>query len=152
MDIRTALFAEQPLFDRLAKSCMSVAELLIASDAMPNHYFDPERRFAVVEALSCDQSVLGIIGDFMIQVDAVNLSFTYTENDIGYQISLRSCHEGLPANQIAAWVCDGIGGGGHRKKAGGRIILDKMRQLYGERSIFDVVNLRLCQYMDEHPA
>lgn len=150
MAMRTALFTEQPLFERLIKSCMSVAELLIASDAMLNHYFDAERRFAVVEALSCDQSILGIIGDFMIQVDVVNLSVTYTENDIGYQISLRSCLENLPANQIAAWICDGIGGGGgHRKKAGGRIILDKMQKVYGERSIFDVVNLRLCQYLDE---
>lgn len=76
---------------------------------------------------------------------------------LGYQRVCIQCHNNpdadtLAANQIAAWVCDGIGGGGgHRKKAGGRIILDKMRQRYGDQSIFDVVNLRLCQYVDEHP-
>ena len=45
---------------------MTVAELLVASDAMYNHYFDVDRRFAIVGVLKCEQTVLGIIGDFMI--------------------------------------------------------------------------------------
>ena len=149
--MRLDLFADQPLFERLAKASMSVAELMIASDAMLHHYFDVERRFAIVEALTCDQTVLGIIGDFMIQVDVVFLSFTYTETGNGYQISLRTCHESLPANKIAAYVCEGIGGGGgHTKKAGGRILKELMQQKYGEKSIFEVVNLLLCRYIDEN--
>ena len=151
--MKDELFHDQPLFDRLAKASMSVAELPIASDAMLNHYFDVERRFAIVEALTCDQSVLGIIGDFMIQVDVVHLSFTYTENCAGYQVSLRSCHESLPANEIAAFVCDGIGGGGgHKKKAGGRILREQMERKYPGASIFDVVKLRLSQYADERES
>lgn len=150
MKMKEALFRKQPLFERLTKSSMSVMELMVASDAMYNHYFDVERRFAIVEVLKCEQTVLGIIGDFMIQVDAVYLSFSYTKAGIDYQISLRSCHENLPANEIAAYVCDGIGGGGgHSNKAGGRIIKEKMEEKYGEKSIFDVVNMRLCSYIDE---
>lgn len=153
MAMRTALFAEQPLFERLTKANMSVSELLVASDAMYGHYFDFERRFAIVEALTCEQTVLGIIGDFMIQVDVVHLSFACTEAGAGYQISLRSCHERLPANKIAAYVCDGIGsGGGHEKKAGGRIVKEKMLEKYGEKSIFDVVELLLCRHIDENAA
>lgn len=150
-NMRTELFADQPLFERLAKASMSIAELMIVSDAMFHHYFDVERHFTIVEALTCDQTVLGIIGDFMIQVDVVFLSFTCTEANNGYQISLRTCHENLPANKIAAYLCEGIGnGGGHAKKAGGRILKEKMQEKYGEKSIFDVINQLLCQYIDEH--
>lgn len=150
MAMRTALFAEQPLFDRLTKSNLSLAELLVASEAMYHHYFDVERRMAIVEALKCDQTVLGTIGDFMIQVDAIDLSFAYTRADTGYQISLRSCREDLPANEAAAFLCREIGsGGGHRKKAGGRIQREKVQALYGEKQFFDVVNDLLCQYIDQ---
>lgn len=147
--MRTELFEQQPLFDRLTKSCMSVAELMVASDAMYYHYFDVKRRFAIVEALTCEQAVLSIIGDFMIQVDVVLLSFAYTQSNGGYQISLRTCHEKLEANKIAQYVCEGIGnGGGHARKAGGRIQKKKMMQKYGDKSIFDVINMLLCRYID----
>ena len=149
-DMRTALYDSQPLFEQLTKSNMTVAELMVASDAMQNHYFDVERRFAVVEALSCDQTVLGVIGDFMIQVDVVNLSFAYTRAGGGYRISIRSCREELPANDIAAFVCRGIGnGGGHAKKAGGYIQRDKLTQECGETPLFDVIFSRLCSYIDK---
>lgn len=79
------------------------------------------------------------------------MTFTYTETGTGYQISIRSCHEKLPANEIAAYVCREIGGGGgHKKKAGGQIQKEKLQEKYGETSIFDVVNMRLCRYMTEN--
>jgi nanoRNase/pAp phosphatase (c-di-AMP/oligoRNAs hydrolase) len=149
--MRTALFAQQPLFEQLIKSNMTVAELLVACDAMYNHYFDVDRRFAIVGALKCEQTVLGIIGDFIIQVDSVYLSFAYTEAGAGYQISIRSCHEKLYADKIAAYICNGIGGGGgHAKKAGGTIIRAKMQEKYGGKSVFEVVQMLLCRYIDDH--
>lgn len=149
--MRTELFEEQSLFDRLSKACMSVAELMVASDALYNHYFDVKRRFAIVEALNCEQTVLGIIGDFIIKVDVVLLSFAYTKADNGYQISMRTCHSKLQANKIVEYICEGIGnGGGHAKKAGGRIQLTKMQHKYGDKSIFEVVNQLLCRYIDEN--
>lgn len=150
-EMRLELFEDQALFNQLVKSNLTVAELMVASDAMHNHYFDVERRFAIVEALRCDQIVLGIIGDFMIQVDVVSMSFAYTESGAGYRISLRTCHEQLEANRIAAFLCEGIGsGGGHLRKAGGYIQKDRMEAKYGHRPIFDVVNELLCRYIDEH--
>ena len=118
--MKEQLYDKQPLFEQLIKSSMSLAEFMIATDALHNHYFDIERRFAIINALKCDQSVLGIIGDFIIQVDLVLLSFAYTENDISYQISIRSCHPDIPANTIAEYICNEIGsGGGHANKSGG---------------------------------
>ena len=143
------LFSEDPLFEKLTKSTMSVAELLVVSDAMYNHFFDVERRFSIVEALKCDPTVLGIIGDIMIQVDAIYLSFAYSETGAGYQFSLRSCDDRLRADKIAEFVCEGIGnGGGHKKKAGGRIQKENFIEKYGDKRIYDVMEMLLCQYID----
>ena len=151
LTMKNQLYHKQPLFEQLTKSNMSLAEFMISTDALHNHYFDIDKRFAIVDVLKCDQSVLGIIGDFIIQVDLVLLSFAYTENDISYQISLRSCHPNLPANTIAEYICDGIGsGGGHVNKAGGRIIKDKLHEKYGQQNIFSIINTLLCRYMDEN--
>ena len=148
--MKKELLRDQPLFDRLVKSNMSFAELMIAADAMHNHYFDIDRRTAIVEVLKCDQAVLGIIGDFMIQVDSVLLSIVYTEAGDGYQLSLRTCHESLHANEIARYLCDGIGsGGGHDKKAGGRVLKGKMEEICGTQDIFLLVNQRLVEYMEK---
>lgn len=148
--MKNALLKEQPLFERLVKSNMSFAELMIVADAMHNHYFDIERRSAIVEVLKCDQAVLGIIGDFMIQVDSVLLSIVYTEAGDGYQISIRTCHEKLRANEIAGFLCEGIGsGGGHSKKAGGRVLKIKMKELCHTEDIFALINARLIEYMEK---
>lgn len=147
--MRQALYDKQPLFERLAKSCMSVAELMIVSDAMLHHYLDVERRFAIVEAQKCEQTVLGTIGDFMIKVDAVNLNLAYTQAGDGYQISIRTSHEAYRADRIAAYICEGIGGGGgHAKKGGGRIIKSKMQEKHGSKSAFEVINMLMCSYCD----
>lgn len=148
--MKERLFRHQPLFDRLTKSSMSMEEFMISANALRNHYFDIDRKFVIVDAIKCDQSILGIIGDFIIQVDLVFLSFAYTENGPSYQFSLRSCHPKLPANAIAEYICHEIGsGGGHINKAGGRISKKKMEIKYKHISFFNLVNTLICRYMDE---
>lgn len=148
--MKEQLFHKQPLFDQLTKASMSLAEFMISTEALHDHYFDIDRRFAIVNALKCDQSILGIIGDFIIQVDIILLSFAYTEDNIAYQISLRSCHPELPANIIAEYICNEIGsGGGHANKAGGRILKEKMYEKYNHDNIFDLANTLICRYIDK---
>jgi hypothetical protein len=68
-----------------------------------------------------------------------------------HSASVRSCHEKLHADKIAAYICDGIGGGGgHTKKAGGKILRLKMQEKYGEKGVFEVVEMLLCRYIDDH--
>lgn len=148
--MRLALEDEYPLFDRLIKSCMTVAELMIVSDAMYNHYFEYSKKFAVVSAVKCDQSILGIIGDFLIQVDVILVSFAYTMINGGYQISIRSCDNKILANQLAAFLCEGIGsGGGHAQKAGGRISIEKYEDKYGKENFFEFAIRKLNEYIPE---
>ena len=148
IQMRSALLGENPVFERLTKSSMTMEELMIAGDALQNHYFDPERCFAIVPAIHCEQAVLGIIGDLVIQVDVILASLTYTAVGGGYQFSIRSCDNTIPANQLAAYICEGIGsGGGHTKKAGGRISARSFRKKYGEADIFDVLNRRMKEFI-----
>lgn len=148
--MRLALSDGYPLFDRLIKSCMTVAELMIVSDAMYNHYFEYKKKFAIVSALKCDQSILGIIGDFVIQVDRILVSFAYTEINGAYQISIRSCDNKILADQLAVFLCEGIGsGGGHAQKAGGRISIEKYEDRYGKEDFLDFVIRKLNAYIPD---
>lgn len=144
MEMRMALSGDYPHFEKLTKSCMTVAELMIASDAMQNHFFSSEKRYAIVPAIDCEQSVLGIIGDFMIQVDAILLSVVYIETFGGYRISVRSCDDKIAANEITRFICEGVGsGGGHRKKAGGWISAEQFREKNGGMDFFDFLEKKL---------
>lgn len=148
IEMRMALSGEFPLFEKLIKSSMTLAELMIAADAMHEHYFDIEKRFAIVSAMRCDATILGIIGDFMIQADTILVSFCFTTVDNGYQISIRSCDDQIKANMLANFVCEGIGsGGGHAKKAGGRISADRLLEKYGSGDFFAYVEQRLNEFI-----
>lgn len=149
MEMRMAVYGEFPLFEKLIKSNMTVAELIIASDAMQEHYFNPKKHFAIVSTIRCDQTILGIIGDFVIQVDAIYVNLCYTEVDNGYQISIRSCEDALQANLLAAFICEGIGsGGGHAKKSAGRISAESLAEQYGTDDIFKFLHQKINDFMD----
>ena len=149
MEMKLELTGDYPVLERLTKSNMTVAELMIASEAMRNHEMDVEHKFAIVEATRCDQSVLGIIGDFIIQVDSILVSFAYTTTNEGYQISVRSCTDKIHANELTVILCEDIGsGGGHLKKAGGRVSGKRLREKYGDRNFKEIIHERMCYYIE----
>lgn len=150
MEMKMELTGDYPVLERLTKSNMTVAELMIASEAMRNHELDVEHKFAIVEAIRCDQSILGIIGDFIIQVDSILVSFAYTTTIEGYQISVRSCTDKVHANKLAAYLCRDIGsGGGHLKKAGGRISGKRVKEKYGNRDFKEIIHQLMCEFIDK---
>ena len=83
----------------------------------------------------------------MIQVDVISVSFTYSETGAGYQISIRSCDDNLHSNKIAEFICEGIGnGGGHKKKAGGRIQKEYFKKIWRKTDLRGVRNASLSVY------
>ncbi len=148
VEMRNTLNGDYPELEKLKKSCMTMAELMIAGDAIHNIYVDTEYKFALIPAIHCEQSVLGIIGDMAIQVDIINLCVTYTDVVNAYQISIRSCDRSVLANEAAIFICDGLGnGGGHIDKAGGRISQEMVKKLYGDKDIHDVILERIEQFI-----
>ncbi|MGN8964380.1 DHH family phosphoesterase [Bariatricus sp. HCP28S3_D3] len=146
--MRSELRDDYPELERLKKSCMTVGDLMIAGDALNNCYFNTERRYLIISAMHCEQSILGIIGDMAIMVDAAKVSVSFTDVDNGYQISVRSCDWDYPANIVAEKLCKNIGnGGGHKDKAGGNISKELMNEKYGQQEITDVIIQRMNEIM-----
>lgn len=146
--MREDLTGDYPVLERLKKSCMSVADLMIAGDALHNFYFDTEHHYLLIPAMQCEQAVLGIIGDMAIQVDLAKISLTYTTVADGYQISIRSCDRCYPADQVIQDLCKDLGnGGGHTDKAGGIIFRKKLDKLYDGIDVNDVFIERLNKIM-----
>lgn len=149
MQMKLELTGDYPVLERLTKSNMTVSELMIASEAMRNHELDIEHKFAIVEVTRCDQSILGIIGDFIIQVDSIFVSFAYTTTNEGYQISVRSCTDKIHANELAMFLCKDIGsGGGHLKKGGGRVSERRVKEKYGDRNFKEIVRELMCEFIE----
>lgn len=149
MRMKKELFANYPVLERLMKSSMTVDEMMIVSDALQHHYFDAKKKFAIIQVLRCEQAILGIVGDFAIQVDAIAVSLAYTELESGYQISIRSCDDAILANELAVFLCKGIGsGGGHEKKAGGRIWKQNLQETYGNRNIFEILQEKMQAFIN----
>lgn len=151
IDMRSALSGDYPELIRLKKSCMTIAELMIAGDALHNLYVDMQEHFAIISAIHCDQSVLGIIGDMAIQVDILDFCITYTDIGHAYQISIRSCDKNIPANEVAGLICKGLGnGGGHLDKAGGCIFQNMIDKEYKGIDIHDILLLRAKEAVAEY--
>lgn len=137
--MKTTLKNVSPVLDQLMKSQMTVAEFMVAAEAMGNIQVDPLLRCAVVPAIRSNQAVLGIIGDFVINVDLVSVSVVYSESGDGYPISVRSSDRAHPANQVVRVITEGIGsGGGHWNKAAGRLDAAAMEKAgFTEEIIFE---------------
>lgn len=120
LDMRDALNVDMKVLQRLKNNNLSLQELEIAGIAMKNYYYEPLHRYAIVKTLPCDSNVLGLIADFLMQVGEIDICVVYNEPEDGIKLSVRSCIKEINANELAAYITDGIGtGGGHYEKAGG---------------------------------
>lgn len=130
MDMWETLNTNKRLITMFRNSNLSLQELMIAGIAMIRYSYNDEHRFAVIHSQPCDPNILGLISDFLLQVDEIDVCLVYNEINDGYKISVRSCIREVNANELAAFLTEGIGsGGGHAEKAGGSI----SKKLYGEK-------------------
>ncbi len=129
MDLRDSIECDMSLIRLFRNSNLTLKELELAGVALIRYIYNDEHRYAIIKAQPCDPNILGIISDFLIQVDAVWTCIVYNEINDGYKLSVRSCIKEVDASELAAFVTEKIGsGGGHIEKAGGFI----SRKLYEE--------------------
>lgn len=146
-DMRDSLQTKDQLLFQLMNTNLSLTELNIASAALNNKIYNEKYRFAIIPVQNCDPNILGIISDFVIQVEEINSCIAFNPNSGGYKISVRSCDREMKANEMAEFVCDGIGnGGGHLAKAGGFIAMNLLQERYEEKPIEEVLKERLISY------
>ena len=122
MDMRDTVPCEKTMITLFRNSNLSLQEMEIAGVAMIRYIYNDDYRYAIIKSKPCDPNILGLISDFLIQVAEVDSCVVYNETKDGYKFSVRSCIKEVQANELAAFLAEGVGsGGGHREKAGGFI-------------------------------
>jgi phosphoglycolate phosphatase len=124
-------------------------DLTIAGKTLNSHWLLKDTRSAIFEAEPCDPNILGFTSDLALQVDDINACIVFCNVSGGVKLSVRSCVRETMANELAAWICAGLGsGGGHKDKAGGFISGDKLREI--GVSPCDFLKERFARYYGEY--
>lgn len=129
-DMQDALSFDKFEISRFVNSNISLSELEIAGVAMLRAMYNEDHDFAIIQSQPCDPNVLGLISDFLLQVDRVMTCVVFNEISAGIKFSVRSCTREVNASELAAFLAEDIGsGGGHTQKAGGFI----QKKLYDDK-------------------
>lgn len=149
MDMREALPCEKSLITLFRNSNLSLHEMEIAGVAMIRNIYNDDYKYGIIKAQPCDPNILGLISDFLNQVAEVNCCVVYNELKDGYKFSVRSCVKEVQANELAAFLAEGVGsGGGHREKAGGFINKALYEEMYPTLHSEAFFSERLNDYFD----
>ncbi|SMC39434.1 nanoRNase/pAp phosphatase, hydrolyzes c-di-AMP and oligoRNAs [Oscillospiraceae bacterium] len=143
-DMIDALRADKSLVREMSNSNISLDELEITGKAILGYNYLEEYECLIVEAEECDPCILGVIADFVLEAEKVNVCLAYFESPYEVKLSIRSCTKEVHADELAAFLTDGIGGGGgHLFKAGGTIRPEKI-----DKPAKEVLYERLKAYYD----
>ena len=149
MDMREALHVDKSLITLFRNSNLSLKELEIAGIALIRYSYNDDYEFAVIKAQPCDPNLLGLISDFLLQVDAIKTCVVFNEVPDGYKFSVRSCIREVNASELAAFLAEDIGsGGGHYEKAGGFVSLWRYEEKFPTLHTEAYFNNRMAQYFD----
>ncbi len=149
MDMRDDVMVNVSLMTRLRNANISLKELEIAGIAMIRYTYNEEHRFAVIKTQPCDPNLLGLISDFLLQVDAIDVCVTYNEINDGYKLSVRSCVKEVNASELAVFLTEEIGsGGGRYEKSGGFISARLYEQKHPGVHSEAYFNNRITEYFD----
>lgn len=148
-DARDFIPFEQTLITTFRNSNLSMDELKIAGVAMLDCLYNDEYRYAVIRSKPCDPNILGVISDFLLQVDKIDNCVVFNETTEGYKLSVRSCVGEVNASELAIFLTDDIGsGGGHYEKAGGFVSKKKFKERYGSKKPEDYFMERMENYYE----
>lgn len=121
-DMQEELQIDKSLITLFRNSNLTLTELEIAGIALLRCIYNDDYMYAIVKAQPCDPNILGLISDFLLQVDEVHSCVVYNTLPDGYKLSVRSCIKEVKASELAEYLTRDIGsGGGHFEKAGGFI-------------------------------
>lgn len=151
MDMREALHVDKSLITLFRNSNLSLKELEIAGIALIRYSYNDDYEFAVIRSQPCDPNILGLISDFLLQVDAIKTCVVFNEVPDGFKFSVRSCIREVNASELAAFLAQDIGsGGGHYEKAGGFISRWRYEENFPTLHTEAYFNNRMTQYFDSY--
>ena len=128
-DMLDSLQISKSVITELRNSNISLDELTITGQTITQYEYHPDRRYVVLRAEPCDPNILGVISDFVMETEGIDVSLAYYVSPFEVKLSVRSCVKEVHADEVAAFLTDGIGGGGgHVLKAGGTVRPDLLDQ------------------------
>lgn len=150
-DMAENLKINRVLITRLTHANFTLQEMETAGIAMIRHSYDAHKRMSIIRSKPCDPNILGLVGDFVLQVDSIDVCIIFNECQNGYKLSIRSCVPDVAANEMAEFLTEGIGnGGGHLDKAGGFISSMRFEEKYGDLGIETYFFNRADEYYNSY--
>ena len=151
-DLRDDADFRSSLITLYRNSNLSMEELRIAGKALEEAKKIDKYKYALCETQPCDPNILGVISDMLLEVDSVETCLVYSVLEFGVKISVRSCITSVQANELAAYICEGLGGGGgHLIKAGGFLkkdLIEKNGYDFTQDTIRKLLNDRMNGYFE----
>ncbi len=148
-DMQEELIINKSLITLFRNSNLTLAELGIAGVALLRCIYNDKYMYAIVKAQPCDPNILGLISDFLIQVDEIHVCVVYNTLPDGYKLSVRSCVKEVKASELAEYLTKDIGsGGGHFEKAGGVISNKLYENKYSALNSEAYFNERMNDYFE----
>ncbi|MBE5924047.1 MAG: recombinase RecJ [Lachnospiraceae bacterium] len=151
-DMRDSLVINKSLVTEMSNSNISLNELKITGKAIFDYEYNVDNKCIVIKADQCDPTILGVISDFTLETVGVDVCLAYYVSPQEIKFSVRSCVKEVHANELAAFLATGIGGGGgHLTKAGGAIRPEKLANLYEDDSDMEsIVRAELGKRLDQY--
>ena len=158
-DMLESLQYNKDLVLRLKNMNLSLKEAKIAGVAMLGIDYHSDGKYAILKTDPCDPNILGLIGDFIVGVDTVDVCLVYSVLSFGVKFSIRSCSNETRADELAAFLSRSIGsGGGHTEKAGGTLMNELIKKQYPDyieidddsasHSISNIIKERMADYFE----
>ena len=143
-DMLDALVINRSIITKMCNSNISLHELRITGKAILDYDYNESDRYLIIRSEPCDPNILGVISDFSLETEGVDICVAFYESPEEVKFSVRSCVKEVHANELASFIAEGIGGGGgHLFKAGGTIrpeLIDREPDL--------IIRERLGQYFE----
>ena len=153
-DMLDALTINRSIITEMGNSNITLKELLITGRAILSNEYFPNHHYMIIEADPCDPNILGVISDFALETAAVDVCLAYYVSCVEVKFSVRSCIKEVHANELAAFLSEGFGGGGgHIYKAGGSIRPEKLDIPEGSTVCsvaHDLLHQRMSAYFDRY--
>lgn len=121
--------ADNDTLKALEHNNMELTDLKAYGAAIENIKIYGSTGFAFIP-FSCPDALIGIISDFMLELNSVDVTVIYSKREDGYKFSIRSESPNVDAGSVIKLALSGIGtGGGHPSMAGGLIKAEDVSKL-----------------------
>lgn len=158
-DMIDTLPYDKSLILKLKNMNLTLKEARIAGVAMLGVEYHKDQRYAILRSEPCDPNILGLIGDFIVAVDSIDVCLVYSVLSFGVKFSIRSCSKETRADELASYIARNIGsGGGHTEKSGGLLKNELIVKYYSDyteidddsarHSISNIIRERMSDYFE----